>query len=192
MYLWSYQLSFDTIMDDTTETIVSNLKTSKQQGLTYYQATLKLKEQGFTDDQINLAGSSFPYTGVASASIDNNQLSGPTSLTQAENKDMSSAEILGETLLKDQQKTIFNSKFFIYSVLFLSGFSFAWELMRLYLVPHWFSSSGPNIFTHSSSYNYSVTVRYKYTYPAEGGVIGGITVVVVYVLYKLLTNRSED
>jgi hypothetical protein len=175
------------MQDEATGQIISQLKTFKQQGLTYYQASQKLKEQGFTDDQISIAGSSYPYTDVVAPS-DNNQT---LTMVGQQQGVTSSAEVeLGTAMLRDKRKSATSSKFFIGVILFVVGFGFGSALMRLYLIPRWFSPAGPNIFTHSSRYNYSTLVRYKYIYPAEAGIAAGLLVVILYSLYNLVFNRT--
>jgi len=176
------------MQDETTTQIISQLKTFKQQGLTYYQASQKLKEQGFSDDQISIAGSSYPYTDVTTPPDANGQTANPMS----EQSVMPLAEEeLGTAMLKDKRRSASSSKFFIGVLIFVVGFGLGAALMRLYLIPHWYSPAGPNIFTHSSSYNYSTVVRYKYTYPLEAGLAGGLFLTVFYGIYSVLFNRSD-
>jgi hypothetical protein len=56
-------------MDSTTEAIVSKLKEFKQQGLSYYQATQKLLQQGYTQLQIDDAEDSFNYNEASVSSV---------------------------------------------------------------------------------------------------------------------------
>jgi hypothetical protein len=177
------------MQDEITTQIISQLKSFKQQGLTYYQASQKLKEQGFSDDQISIAGSSYPYTDVIPPTDGNSQTSNPISDQQSVSP--LAEEELGTAMLKDKRKSASSSKFFIGALIFVVGFGFGASLMRLYLIPRWFSPAGPNIFTHSSSYNYSTVVRYKYTYPLEAGLIGGLLLTVFYGIYSFIFNRSN-
>lgn len=65
----SYQLLYGkvaTLTDDEIYTIVTELKQLRMQGLTYDQATAKMRERGYTDDQITEAANRFKYNNPVS------------------------------------------------------------------------------------------------------------------------------
>lgn len=78
----SYQLLYGkvaTLTDDEIYTIVTELKQLRMQGMTYDQATARMRERGYTDDQITEAANRFKYNNPVSydkdAEAENNKQS---------------------------------------------------------------------------------------------------------------------
>ncbi len=134
-------------MDNSAQDILTKLKASKQQGLTFYQATEQLKQQGYTPAQISDAADQFNYTApiadTASGTGDNSQAVNsvqqlPASPTEGSELDKDYQK-MGNDLLAEKDR---DTRQYAYVGLAISAGLFGTQAYRLWLTTKFWGGGG--------------------------------------------------
>lgn len=125
-------------MDNRSQEIITKLKTFKQQGLTFYQASEKLKQAGYTPAQITDAESKVNYVDVkVEESLEPVVKTPPSPKTGSElDRDY---QKLGNAVLADKERS---ARAYAYVGLAIPAFYFGQQVYRFWLNRKFWGSHG--------------------------------------------------
>lgn len=125
-------------MDNSNQEIVTKLETYKQQGLSFYQASEKLKQAGYTPAQITDAESKVDYVDIKSNKPPEPIIKTPPSPKTGSDMDRSYQK-LGNSILADKERS---ARPYAYVGLAIPAFYLGQQLYRFWLNRKFWGSHG--------------------------------------------------